>query len=48
MSKKTINITLEKKINDILEAKKINKSKLTNYLISIFFENGGNIKDFKK
>ena len=36
---KTISISLDPKINDILEKNKINKSKLVNFLIKKFFEN---------
>jgi len=48
MTKKIINISIEKKINNNLESKKINKSKLINFLISEFFEKEGDIENFKK
>lgn len=49
MSKKTsITVSIDKAINDILEKKKINKSKLVDFLIDEFFEKKGSLKEYKK
>lgn len=48
MSRNKISISVDKKIDEILETRKINKSKLINFLIGEFFKNNKNIEEFKK
>ena len=49
MSKKKIAISVDSSVNEELEEKKINKSKLINHLISEFFKNKKNkLDDFLK
>lgn len=48
---KTITISLDRKLNNVLEEKDINKSKLVNFLIKTFFEKADCeeiIKNFSK
>lgn len=48
INKRKLSISIDRIINDILEEKKINKSKLINFLINKCIENKEDIRKFKK
>lgn len=47
-TKRKISISIDEKIDKILEDNKTNKSKLVNFLIKKFFDNQGDIENFKR